>query len=47
MIGFVTGFQPSPFLPKVVASPHVPRGITEGLPVYAAVVVEIERSDPF
>ncbi len=45
-IGIARGLQLSPFLLKVMATPHVPRGIIEGLPVNVIFVVDIERSDP-
>ena len=45
-IGIARGFQLSPFLLKEMATPHVPRGITEGLSVNVFFVVDIERSDP-
>jgi hypothetical protein len=45
-ISIARRFQLPPFLLKEMATPHVPRGIAEGLPVNVIFVVDIERSDP-
>jgi hypothetical protein len=40
------GLERSPFLLEVMATPHVPRGIAERLPVDVTFVVGVEGSNP-